>query len=151
MTQVRFDIQYQTYVRARAGAMITGTAVVYEKNRRDDRWKFEFKSLDSRHVMTLACGPLSKALESYKSTAWTGIDVDQCHHHIGDFQWPHLEKRTLRSLVPQDETATAITLKIFQGWMCRVISLTVICTVANCGKMIFTTVSCMHCLSGNSV
>jgi hypothetical protein len=118
--QVRFDIQYQTNAAVECGAMVTGTAVAYVKNQREDGWKFEFKSIDSRHVMTLALGPLSAALASFQSSAWAGIDISlqsrsslqppnsyhHHHHHMDNFQFPQLEHQTLQSLSPRDDAIT---------------------------------------------
>ena len=35
---------------------------------------FDFFSLDERHVMTVARGPLTEAIPSYRDTAWKDVD-----------------------------------------------------------------------------
>lgn len=74
LLDVRFEVNYRSFCASESGGTIlSGSAIMFVKNECRDDWRFDFKSLDDRHVMTLALGPLSEALESYRLFAWAGI------------------------------------------------------------------------------
>ena len=78
----------------------TATASIYKQPRKD--WKFNFLSLDARHIMAVAIGPIADAIDSYRSLAWPGEErFAPMAEEI--LELPASSSRTLHSLLREHE------------------------------------------------
>jgi 4'-phosphopantetheinyl transferase len=80
LLKVEFEVQELTAATALTGS---ASASIHGIARTD--WRFDYFSIDDKHLASVAQGPLSDAIESYKNEVWQDRVIDQkavCGPHI---------------------------------------------------------------------
>mmetsp|Transcript_16592 Transcript_16592/g.27693 ORF Transcript_16592/g.27693 Transcript_16592/m.27693 type:complete len:349 (+) Transcript_16592:233-1279(+) len=86
LQQVEFDVIFDSTAKEPTSddsccqCLFRGSATFTLHGVVNDDWQFQFLSLDSVHIMTVARGPPSAALSSYAAAAWPHISPTQVPH-----------------------------------------------------------------------
>lgn len=79
----------------------TATASIYKVPRKD--WRFHFSSLDARHIMAVALGPIDDAIDSYRQAAWpptaSAVKTRFAPMEEGVLELPSASSRSVTSLL----------------------------------------------------
>lgn len=101
LQQVEFTVQLKE------GDLLSGHATVSIVGTAREDWMFAFLSLDAKHVASVALGPLSDAIDSFKACAWRN-QPPPAHRPAASLEVIP-RRTTFQELTAQNITGCAVT------------------------------------------